>query len=394
MAKKKQKKNKDKKFEYSNEIVGLIIILISIIGIGGYGLVGNLIKSFAIFLVGTIYIGLLLVLLVFGVYLIFKREKPNLFTTKLLGLYAIILSLLIALHIKYVEVNGTQGFKIITETFDNLMLAFTSPNSIDNVGGGVIGAIFSWIFVSAFGDGAMIVVFTMALLGLILFLNHGLKDIIDKIKPVFKDVFAPREKDETDEEETKEDKSSKVKMNTLEEPPEEVIVKKPEIVKEEAKAISQDVDIPIAKVPPKIVAPNEENVKDEVIINSVNENYQLPPINLLKQVKSVSNKENENQAKQNITNLEKVLQDFDITGHIVQVNIGPTVTQYELELKAGTKVNRLLSIQREIALALAAKEIRIEAPIPGKNTIGIELPNKVLSSVSFISGRIRKRYYG
>ena len=383
MAKKKQKKNKDKKFEYSNEIVGLIIILISIIGIGGYGLVGNLIKSFAIFLVGTIYIGLLLVLLVFGVYLIFKREKPNLFSARLLGLYAIILSLLIALHIKYVEVNGTQGFKIITETFDNLMLAFTSPNSIDNVGGGVIGAIFSWIFVSAFGDGAMIVVFTMALLGLILFLNHGLKDIIDKIKPVFKDVFAPREKDETDEEETKEDKSSKVKMNTLEEPPEEVIVKKPEIVKEEAKAISQDVDIPIAKVPPKIVAPNEENVKDEVVINSVNENYQLPPINLLKQVKSVSNKENENQAKQNITNLEKVLQDFDITGHIVQVNIGPTVTQYELELKAGTKVNRLLSIQREIALALAAKEIRIEAPIPGKNTIGIELPNKVLSSVSF-----------
>ena len=336
MAKKKQKKNKDKKFEYSNEIVGLIIILISIIGIGGYGLVGNLIKSFAIFLVGTIYIGLLLVLLVFGVYLIFKREKPNLFSARLLGLYAIILSLLIALHIKYVEVNGTQGFKIITETFDNLMLAFTSPNSIDNVGGGVIGAIFSWIFVSAFGDGAMIVVFTMALLGLILFLNHGLKDIIDKIKPVFKDVFAPREKDETDEEETKEDKSSKVKMNTLEEPPEEVIVKKPEIVKEEAKAISQDVDIPIAKVPPKIVAPNEENVKDEVVINSVNENYQLPPINLLKQVKSVSNKENENQAKQNITNLEKVLQDFDITGHIVQVNIGPTVTQYEVVLNAGT----------------------------------------------------------
>ena len=384
MAKKKQKKNKDKKFEYSNEIVGLIIILISIIGIGGYGLVGNLIKSFAIFLVGTIYIGLLLVLLVFGVYLIFKREKPNLFSARLLGLYAIILSLLIALHIKYVEVNGTQGFKIITETFDNLMLAFTSPNSIDNVGGGVIGAIFSWIFVSAFGDGAMIVVFTMALLGLILFLNHGLKDIIDKIKPVFKDVFAPREKDETDEEEeTKEDKSSKVKMNTLEEPPEEVIVKKPEIVKEEVKAIPQDADIPIAKASPKIVAPTEENIKDEVVINSVNENYQLPPINLLKQVKSVSNKENENQAKQNITNLEKVLQDFDITGHIVQVNIGPTVTQYELELKAGTKVNRLLSIQREIALALAAKEIRIEAPIPGKNTIGIELPNKVLSSVSF-----------
>ena len=74
---------------------------------------------------------------------------------------------------------------------------------------------------------------------------------------------------------------------------------------------------------------------------------------------------------------------FEISGKIVQVNIGPTVTQYEMELKAGTKVNKLLSIQREIALALAAKDVRIQAPIPGKSTIGIELPNKVNAAVSF-----------
>jgi len=381
MAKKKQKKDKNKKFEYSNEIVGLIIILISIIGIGGYGLVGNIIKSFAIFLVGTIYIGLLLVLLIFGVRLIFKRDKPNLFTARLIGVYSIILALLVALHIKYVEINGTEGFKIITETFNNLMLSFTSPNVIDNVGGGLIGAIFSWIFVSAFGDGAMIVVITMAILGLILFFNHGIKDIIDKFKKLLSDVFSHE-----DEEEEKIISKTKeqVKMNTIEED-EETIVKKPEVVKveEPTKEVPQDDDVPIANNPPKILAAQQEEIKDEVIINSINENYQLPSISLLKTTKSVSNKENENQAKLNIENLEKVLKDFDITGKIVQVNIGPTVTQYELELKAGTKVNRLLSIQREIALALAAKEIRIEAPIPGKNTIGIELPNKVLASVSF-----------
>lgn len=381
MAKKKQKKDKNKKFEYSNEIVGLIIILISIIGIGGYGVVGNLIKSFSIFLVGTIYIALLLVLLIFGVYLIFKREKPNLFTTRLLGLYTLILALLVALHIKYVEVNGTQGFKIITETFNNLMLAFTSPNVIDNVGGGVIGAVFSWIFVSAFEDGAMIVVFTMALLGLILFFNRGIRDIIEKIKPIFANVFTSNNEEEQEEKLIHKEKEE-IKMNTIEEDP---IIKKPEIVKveEPSKELPPDDDVPIVKNIPKIVTPESEVIKDEIIINSVNENYQLPSINLLKTTKSINNKENENQAKLNIENLEKVLKDFDITGKIVQVNIGPTVTQYELELKAGTKVNKLLSIQREIALALAAKEIRIEAPIPGKNTIGIELPNKILSSVSF-----------
>ena len=51
-------------------------------------------------------------------------------------------------------------------------------------------------------------------------------------------------------------------------------------------------------------------------------------------------------------------------GHVVQVNIGPTVTQYELEIKAGTKVSKILSLNREIALALAAKDVRIQAPIP------------------------------
>ena len=133
----------------------------------------------------------------------------------------------------------------------------------------------------------------------------------------------------------------------------------------------------------KIITNESEEVENEVVINSVNVNYQLPSINLLNTVKNVSNKENETKAKMNIVELEKVLRDFDITGKIVQVNIGPTVTQYELEIKAGTKVSKLLSIQREIALALAAKDVRIQAPIPGKNTIGIELPNQINSSVSF-----------
>ena len=121
--------------------------------------------------------------------------------------------------------------------------------------------------------------------------------------------------------------------------------------------------------------------KDEEVTS--NPNYKLPPISLLKSAKNVNNKENENNAKECISKLEEVFKVFEISGKIVQVNIGPTVTQYEMELKAGTKVNKLLSIQREIALALAAKDVRIQAPIPGKSTIGIELPNKVNAAVSF-----------
>lgn len=374
MAKKKtKKKDKNKnKFEYSNEIVGVIIILFGIIGLLGTGIVGNMVKSFTIFLVGTIYVLLLLLLIVAGVLLILKKEPPNLLSSRLIGLYIIIISFLVLLHVRYIEVNGTHGVKIITETFDNLMLSFTSSSALSNSGGGIVGAIFSYLFVSAFGDGASIVVCTMFVLGAILLLNVSLLDLYNKIKPHIVNAFNRDDEDLENEEE------DEVSVNDGSNDDIETSV-----VSEPVKVESIDEDVPIVRKPPKIVSNTVEEVPNEVVINATSENYQLPSINLLNVVKNVSNKANEVKAKESISELEKVLSDFDITGKVVQVNIGPTVTQFELEIKAGTKVSKLLSIQREIALALAAKDVRIEAPIPGKSTIGIELPNKVNSSVSF-----------
>lgn len=374
MAKKKtKKKDKNKnKFEYSNEIVGVIIILFGIIGLLGTGIVGNMVKSFAIFLVGTIYVLLLLLLIVAGVLLILKKEPPNLLSSRLIGLYIIIISFLVLLHVRYIEVNGTHGVKIITETFDNLMLSFTSSSALSNSGGGIVGAIFSYLFVSAFGDGASIVVCTMFVLGAILLLNVSLLDLYNKIKPHIVNAF------NRDDEEDENEEEDEVSVNDGSNDDIETSV-----VSEPVKVESIDEDVPIVRKPPKIVSNTVDEVPNEVVINATSENYQLPSINLLNVVKNVSNKANEVKAKESISELEKVLSDFDITGKVVQVNIGPTVTQFELEIKAGTKVSKLLSIQREIALALAAKDVRIEAPIPGKSTIGIELPNKVNSSVSF-----------
>ena len=378
MAKKKTKKDKNKnKFEYSNEIVGVIVILLGIIGILGTGIIGNIVRSFAIFLVGTIYLMLLILLVVAGIFLILKKDTPNLLSSRLIGIYTIIISLLIILHLKYVELNSTEGLKIITDTFNNLMLSFSSDTALSSAGGGIIGAICSYIFVVFFGEGANIVTFTLLALGIILALNVSISEMIKKIKPWFENLFNSYD-DEEEDEEDKEETIANIKM-----PRDEEIIEQPAVVIEPVKVENIDVDVPIVRTSPKIVSNEPEEVEDEVIINSVNINYQLPSINLLNTVKNVSNRDNEIKAKENISELEKVLRDFDITGKVVQVNIGPTVTQYELEIKAGTKVSKLLSIQREIALALAAKDIRIQAPIPGKCTIGIELPNKVTSSVSF-----------
>ena len=364
MAKKKTKKTKE--FEYSNEIIGVVLILFSIIGMLGYGRAGNFIRSFSVFLVGIAYFPLLVLFLILGVCLIVKRKTPKLVSRESIGVYLIIISVLTILHLEYVKQEPSSA--LITETFNNVMLAFKSPDVIKNCGGGMLGSILAFAFNWAFSsDGIIIVIITLIIVGIILVFNTS-------ILSGFKSIRLPKftEEVEDDDEDEEEEKKEEVPDNRV------VISSIEELTNKKEEPVEEvDADIPIKKPGEE----NKEEIKEETV--PTNTNYKLPSINLLKTVKNVNSKENEQVAKENIAKLEDVLKVFEISGKIVQVNIGPTVTQYELDLKAGTKVNKLLGIQREIALAMAAKDVRIQAPIPGKNTIGIELPNKVNASVSF-----------
>ena len=375
MAKKKQKKDSEKKkFQYSNEVAGILIILMSIIGIGNYGPAGNFIRSFSVFLVGSINTFFLIYLLIIGAYLVLKRKSPNFFSMKSIGLYIMVICYLVYLHTTYITKNGTEGIKIITETFDNLLLTFKSPELISNSGGGMIGAVFSYAFYSLFKDGTNIVIITLGALGLILCFNFSIYDLLNKIKDKTKEKMHDiKEKHNSNLEHKKEKKEEVSVNNSVNDTKEDtgVVIANASDITHEKEVKEEEDDIPI-----------NHNLEEKET-NVVNKNYRLPPIGILKTVKNVNNKDNELYAKEAIQKLEETLKVFEITGKVVQVNIGPSVTQYELELKTGTKVSKLLSIQKEIALALAAKDVRIQAPIPGKNTIGIELPNKVNSSVSF-----------
>ena len=362
MAKKKQKKEKEK-FEYSNEIIGVLLILLSIIGMLGYGRAGNFIRSFSVFLVGVAYFPLLVGFLALGAYLIIKRDTPKMISRMSIGIYLIIMALLTLIHMNYVKHEPTS--EMIMETFRNVMLAFKSPEVIKNCGGGMLGAILAYVFNWAFSaDGIIIVVITLIVLGLILVFNTSLLTWFAKFKLRKHD----KKEDDDDSEKPEEVPDNRIVISSIE----ELTNKKDDAI------VEADNDIPIRKETDGIKP--EENSEKEAI--KKNDNYRLPSISLLKTVKNVNSRENEQVAKENIQKLEEVLRVFEVSGKIVQVNIGPTVTQYELDLKAGTKVNKLLGIQREIALAMAAKDVRIQAPIPGKNTIGIELPNKVNASVS------------
>lgn len=373
MPKKKKKKDEEKKkFEYSNEVIGIILILASIIGIGAYGPAGNFIRAFSIFLVGNIYVFLLFGLLLLGGYLILKRKMPNFSSLRWIGFYIMVISFLVLLHVKYITLNTSEGTKIITDTFNNLLKAFDASSNkglvdslgyyISNSGGGMIGALFTYLFYSLFKEGTKIVVITLIVIGTILLFNTSIIDLIKKIK-LPKIHHEHKEKEQKDNEE--EDKR--------------IILPTREIEKINEKEVVSEPDIPIKSAVSEVSSTSNEEIEKP----EINLNYKLPPLTLLKVAKAGNDKENIEAVKQNIATLEKVLADFDIPGKIKECHIGPSVTQYELELKAGTKVNKLLSIQKEIALNLAAKDVRIQAPIPGKSTIGIELPNKVNSAVSF-----------
>ena len=367
MAKrKKSKENKNK--TYSVELVGLILMLISIIGFG-FGYVGNLIKMFAMFLCGTYYIILILFVLLIGAYMLFKRNTPKFFNNKLIGFYIIVLVILTCAHFGYLD-NINNVKEIIKNYFDNYLDAmntikvsssvteFTTPN----IGGGIIGALFLSLCYFLFDyTGTIIVLVVLAIFGCVMLFDITIADILDKIKNLFKRV-------------KKEPKNNY----------EEYRVTEIDVANEEVKQEAHDDKVIITsidEVKNKQLKQDSLEVMKKEELEVENSAYRLPRFDILNPIKQEKKINNSDFTLNNKQILERVLNDFDIKAKVVEIHVGPAVTQYELTVPSGTKVSRISSINKEIALALAAKDVRIEAPIPGKNTVGIEIPNQNVMSV-------------
>ena len=355
--KKKRKETKKKETGYKVELIGLLLILIAIIGfIPNTGPVGEFISDFSVFLVGTWYNLLLAALMVVGVYMMIKREKPDFFTSKLIGLYIFIIGILVFSHVKYLENTKLEGLEIITETVNNFM----SSKSHVNVGGGIIGAIFSLIFVTLFAlNGTRIVTLALLICGSVMFtgvsMYDAIKAIINKLKQYKKKEKEIKDKKEIEKVEDNYDKDDKIVVSSVDE-----LIHMPV---EDKITVNDATGEVIEKV-------------DE------NSNYVYPPITLLDKPTKNKNTDSKETINHNVETLEQVFKDFSLEGKVVAINPGPTVTQYEMEIKSGTKLSKILSLHNEIALALAAKDVRIQAPIPGKSTIGVEIPNKVTAMVT------------
>lgn len=376
MAKKKTRKSSKKKENYFIDLYGILLMLIAIIGIGKYGPVGRLIASFAVFLVGNLYFFLLLFLLIMGGYIIIYRKQIEFFSSKMIGFYLFLIGILVFLHQNYV-LETLDVSKIFSESIDNIMSAISRimegkisvgifDASLSNTGGGILGALFSTVFYKLFErDGTNIVIWVLLISGFMIFTGMSIFNIIKNVALKTKEIIPERE----EKEKRKEKKAEKTGK-------EESHFKIVDHNDNDDKLVVHDIS-QVTKVP-------TEKEKSEVKPDKIetNKDYKLPPIELLDSPKTRKNNTDHQVIEKNIETLEKVLKDFGIIGKVVEVNIGPTVTQYEMELHSGTKVSKLLSINKEISLALAKKDVRIQAPIPGKSTVGIEMPNDHAQSVS------------
>ncbi len=386
MAKKKKTSKKDEKkdFNYSVELIGLLLIVIGIVGIG-FGIVGAMVKKFAMFLVGEFWWLVLGLLLFMGFYMLIKRKLPNFFSSKLLGFYILVIVVLVLAHVGFI--NKYQPKEIIDATLTNYnsristfksgASVFTSGQQSINVGGGIVGAGCAYALTSLFGKvGSIVVLFALVLFAIVMLFDVDLGEILINLKNKIdekRNERREREEDDDDEDDLEDDEN--VSISDL--------------------PVATNVPVSKNTITPVNIA-NEMTKEPErnMIAQSVASTkgfYTLPNINILEE--GPKNKVNNNDfTKSNKIILERVLNDFQIKGTVVEIHVGPAVTQYEVAIPNGTKVSRILSINKEIALALAAKDVRIQAPIPGKSTIGIEIPNPSISAVKIreVLGNIPK----
>lgn len=147
------------------------------------------------------------------------------------------------------------------------------------------------------------------------------------------------------------------------------------------KDASEDKPNPVEKIEKANEPIPEFTVTDEAMQAGVKE-YIMPSVDILQQAKHKSAKDVSNELKTNAQLLVDTLASFGVSAEITDISRGPTVTRYELKPAAGVRISKITNLSDDIALNLAATNVRIEAPIPGKAAVGIELPNTVKNTVS------------
>ncbi|MDR4315528.1 spore DNA translocase [Niallia circulans] len=414
MAKRKKRKTRKKqhlKLTIQYELAALLLMALSFISILQLGAVGKTMVSFFRFFFGEWYMLCLIGLIVYSGYLMWKREKPYMFHTKLNGIYLIVSAILLLSHVTLFKLLASQGAfqnpSVIFNTWELFWMEVNKEATNVDLGGGMIGAVLFALFHYLFDTvGTQIISFIVIVIGFILLtgktLSGAFKKVISSIWNFFQDQWEAfkqdmkdwkesiqknKEKRKAEKQARRENQQSKENTNAsiiVNTPPqeEEPYIQEPIINTFAERAYQEEV------IQEDLLADSPEeqtDIGDVVPITFTeveNKDYELPPLKLLTLPRKADQSGEYEQIHANAAKLERTFHSFGVKARVTEVHLGPAVTKYEVHPSEGVKVSKIVNLSDDLALALAAKDIRIEAPIPGKSAIGIEVPNSEVAVVS------------
>ncbi|MBV7274917.1 DNA translocase FtsK [Clostridium sp. PL3] len=384
---------KTEKYELNRDIKGIILVtlgilmIISVFSYSSSGIIGRFTKKILIAVMGLgAFIFPILIMFV-GCCCIAKKNRIS-FNKKFYGILLFIVNTLL-----FIQMIVMSDYYINEDVIKGIRNLYEADNVVH---GGIISFLIDVPLFKLFGNVGCYVIFaSLYIICFILMSKVTIYDILHRLKSVLKeDDYEP---DSIIEEKVKEpdnvhnnsgEKDSFIKninnrikildfMKSADKKEEE----KP--VKSEIKNAKHPIEIECASE--KLV---DDSINEELDKQMVNNNviysqkYNFPSIELLKtNGQSKLNKEDKKELINNANKLEETLNSFGVEAKVIQVSKGPSVTRFELQPSPGVKVSKIVNLSDDIALGLAASGVRIEAPIPGKSAIGIEVPNRELTAV-------------
>jgi len=401
-------KNKKPEKSLQQEIMGVIICFFAVFLIygvfarGSLGTWGNGIINFFFGILGNVAYVFPFFLLIFGIQSITKTSKKRKKFFRLSLLFMLCLSFLcFLLNEKTLYLKDSNFIGLLKHLY-NMGAVEVGPT-----GGGAVSILVA-PFINFFGlVGTYIIFICATIVSFLLLTEIHPAEILLWIKSKIEEMRIPDDEDDEPREVIKKDKKEKKKKEldlNFEGIPDEIPIEKFDLVNQieidEIKDGKVEEDIPLKSEAKEVIKEENKEVnnkgnenqkaeKDDGPIPTINidatepevPNYVLPPIDILQKPKGGGGDKYKKELTATAQKLQNTLDSFGVSAKVINVSRGPAVTRYELAPDVGVKVSKIVGLTDDIALNLAAPSIRMEAPIPGKAAVGIEIPNTAVDAV-------------
>jgi S-DNA-T family DNA segregation ATPase FtsK/SpoIIIE len=372
--------------------VGVVFVVIGLLAMFRLGLIGAVFANCFRLLGGNTFLFLTVLFTGFGAWLAATATLPHIRPRWLWGgVLAYVSILVLVTGLSMSQLNVHSHFELaIWRTLQN---DFALVTTTSDAGGGLLGGLIFGLFAPLISMiGTEILFGLLTIVGILIIagvtpeqvfnvfhaIGHGCARVVTGLKTGIANM--------QDQVEAKPKRQSKPKPEKAKKEPEDKDLPKP-------RAEADDFTInaptpapqPEQKPQPKPEPVETKPAEDEAELDtaSTGADYIMPPISLLSPVQSVDQSKEVNLIKQNRIKLKDTMDSFGVDVSVKSATLGPSITQYEIQPATGVKVSKIVNLADDLALALAAKDIRIEAPIPGKSLIGIEVPNTQIATVGY-----------